>query len=137
MEISTYESLLYRSDEITVNFKYLYDYNKEYLSFLLSIETEKFVGKQEFYLNIDYVAQLIIKIDEVYELKHGEILLNDSNSESFILVLVDEYETVKLQGRIGNVFDFIHMDFDVNVDQTILGILKNTLVESINLVKIP
>ncbi len=136
MQINNYENLLYKNKEIDIRFEYLYDYNKEYLNFLLSIETERLIGKQEFYLNIDYVIQLVKKINEIYEVKSGEILLNDSNSESFILVSMNGYETVKLRGRIGNVFDCVNMSFDVNVDQTILKLLKNILAESINLASI-
>lgn len=135
MKINKYENLLYKSNEIDIRFKYLYNYNKEYLNFLLAIETEKFVGKQEFYLNTDYVRQLIRKINEIYKLKNGEILIDDSNSESSILISMNGYELVELRGKIGNAFDCICMTFNVNIDQTVLELLKDILAETINLVE--
>ncbi len=128
MEYSN-ETLIYMNEKVQINFEYLYAYDK-YLRFVLNIKTEMFMGSQEFYLYIGDVSDLIESLKQASETLMGNITFNDSESESYMTLSLDGYNNIMLCGEIGNIFDDIHMKFNIKVDQTCVKLMEEILVKA-------
>ena len=129
MEYSN-ETLIYSDEKTHINFEYLYSYNNEYLRFVLNLKTEKFIGNQEFYLYVDDVSDLIDCLGKYSKTLVGEIIFNDSESESYMKFSLNGYNNITLSGEIGDVFDDVHMKFNFKVDQTSIMLMKDLLASA-------
>ncbi len=124
------EYLVYKDSDKKIFFEYQYDFNKEYLMFLLSVQIKNFSGEQEFYLYADSVRELTEQLDKIYKSDSGEVTINDSDSESRLTVCMNSINDVRLIGQMGGMSDDIRMSFDTKIDQTSVLLIKNILLSA-------
>lgn len=121
------DNIIYENNDSKIAFEYLYKYDEEYSIFVLYVENANFKGRHNFFLYIEDVKSAYEELKCIYGSLSGEVILYDMESESYLKLSANGYDSIIISGKIGGYYDCIKLEFDFKVDQTVISLLKDIL----------
>ena len=114
---------IYNSDLLSLSFEKIYEID-HYITFKFEVYTDGFSGGCSFCICTTVLENLLLDLKDISEHLRGSIMLQDTDSESYLLLQGDEngfYLSTELNSLEGNIKAIFR---DILVDQTITKTLS-------------